>query len=55
MRTDGWTDIHDEANSRFSRFCECTRKQTVQVQTGLPYLNEQRHENFMISSATVSI
>ena len=22
MRTDGWTDRHDEANSRFSHFCE---------------------------------
>jgi len=21
-RTDGWTDRHDEANSRFSQFCE---------------------------------
>ena len=23
MRTDGWTDRHDEANNRFSQFCEC--------------------------------
>jgi len=22
MRTDGWTDRHDDANSRFSKFCE---------------------------------
>jgi len=21
-QTDGWTDRHDESNSRFSRFCE---------------------------------
>jgi len=21
-QTEGWTDIHEEANSRFSKFCE---------------------------------
>jgi hypothetical protein len=24
-RTDGWTNRHDEANSRFSQFCECAK------------------------------
>jgi len=26
MRTNGQTDRHDEANSRFSQFCECAKK-----------------------------
>ena len=26
MRTDGQTDKHDEANSRFPQFCECSKR-----------------------------
>jgi hypothetical protein len=27
MRTDGWTDRHDDANSCFLQFCESSKKQ----------------------------
>ena len=26
FHADGWTDRHDEANSRFSQFCEAPQK-----------------------------
>ena len=28
-QTDGWTDRHDEANSRFSQFCECAKNEPL--------------------------
>jgi hypothetical protein len=31
MRTDGWTDRHDEANSRLSQFCECAKNCCVAI------------------------
>jgi hypothetical protein len=38
MRKDGWTDRqtdrHDEANSRFSQFCERTKKGKTVGDTG---------------------
>jgi len=30
-RTDGWTNGHDEGNSRFSQFCECAKNCCVTI------------------------
>jgi hypothetical protein len=30
-QTDGRTDRHDEANKRFSQFCECAKQRTLQL------------------------
>jgi hypothetical protein len=42
-QTDRQTGIHDEANSRFSQFCECAKKKT----SGRIYLGTTRGSQLM--------
>jgi len=42
FRVDGETDRHDEANSRFSQFCEHAYKQVPEQLTDLKLLNKKR-------------
>jgi hypothetical protein len=42
FHAEGWTDGHDEANSRFSQFCERALK-TVQHRHTKPQFEERRN------------